>query len=238
MLGEGASSRVLFEPAFRHHHREAFAEGVAKALLRVEFGGEQQFGGAVAAEFVEQRALAVQKGAAELARAHVEERQAVPLGLRDGGEIICVGAQEFLVGDGAGRDELRDLALDQPVGDRRGLGLVGDGDAKVLLEEFLQVGVGAPHRNPGHRRREVFARLVRQGDVDGPGEALGVLAEGLVKVADLKEQEIVGVAFAHLGVLRQKRRQRPFALPLEHHGDSLPPRAGAVIDDGNRNLVD
>ena len=95
------------------------------------------------------------------------------------------------------------MALDQPLGGAGFLGLLGDGHAVAEFQQPLDVRLGRADWNARHRRIEILAGFVGQRDPQQHRYALGVLTEGFKEIADLKEQDVLGVLVAQLDVLRQ-----------------------------------
>ena len=121
--------------------------------------------------------------------------------------VVLVRAQQVGVGGGAGRDDARDLALDQFLGELGVFHLVADGDAVALLDEARDVAFGRVVRHAAHRdgralflvaRGERDFELARRGD--------GVFEEQLVEIAQAEHQQGVGHLLLDAVVLPHQRR--------------------------------
>ena len=104
------------------------------------------------------------------------------------------------VGQRAGRDDARDVALDDALGLLRVLDLIADGDAEAALDEPRDVAVGGVERDAAHRHRVAGGVLRSRGQrqLEGARGRQRVLVEHLEEVAHPEEQD--GVAVARLGV--------------------------------------
>src|SRR5205814_2927094 len=105
-----------------------------------------------------------------------------------GGPAVEIGVFHH----GAGGQYPDDLPPDQAA---RGTGwfhLVTEGDLDAGPEQLPDVVLEGVIRNAGHRQALPFAELARgQGDAQERGRALGILAEGLVEVAQAEEHDRV-----------------------------------------------
>ena len=129
----------------------------------------------------------------------------------DGGDqvVVALGVQHGVFHDRAGGQNARDLALDQPLRQLGVFDLVADGGLVALGDQPGDVPFQGVVRDAGHRDARP-GRLVlapRQRDLQFAGDGLGVLAVGLIEVADAHQQTHIGPLGLDLKVLPHHRRQ-------------------------------
>jgi hypothetical protein len=123
--------------------------------------------------------------------------------------------QQAVLGQGAGRDDADDVAMDHGLGAAlprlgRRLQLLADGGLEPLPDQPRQIAVQRMHRHPGHG--DVLALVLAplcQGDSQGRRGDLGVPEEQFVEIAHAEEDDGVGLAGLGRQELRHHRR-RPF----------------------------
>ena len=178
--------------AGRFHARR---ERVIKAVLRL---GHQDLGGLESAELVEDRLL-VAAHRPRAAGGQFDPREAGSMAVttrdveRDGGEVVVgLAVEHRLVGQRAGRDQPRDVALDHALGGLRVLDLLGERNAIAGGDHPPQITLDRVERHARHRRG-VLALLVarRDRDAEHPAGGLCVVPEHLVEVAHPEEQHVV-----------------------------------------------
>ncbi len=126
----------------------------------------------------------------------------------DGGnDVVAPGRQQRLVGERAGRDDPRYLALDRSLAGRRVADLLADRYRFALAHQLRQVALDGVIRYAGHRDRVAggFAAR-RQRNIEQRCSALRVVVEQLVEVAHAVKDEHVGILGFHAKVLAHHRR--------------------------------
>ena len=109
----------------------------------------------------------------------------------------------------AGGDDADDVPVHQALGQGRVLGLLADGHLIALGDEPGDVAVTGVVGHAAHGGTLFHAALLaRQGQVQLPGDQLGVLVEHLIKIPQPEEEDGVGIPLLHLQV-------------LAHHGGDL-----------------
>jgi hypothetical protein len=167
---------------------------------------ENDFGGAQAFQFGEQRGVVFQFGGQEIAGGQVHQRQAEDFSRRDNGgeKIVPLGHEHALVEMRAGGEDLGDLALDELAGPGF-LELLADGDLATGFEDAGDVIVGGVVRQAAHG--DAVARGQRQ--VEQLRAGLGVLEKHLVKIPQPEQQQRILGQFALDAAI------------LRHHGGEL-----------------
>ena len=132
----------------------------------------------------------IQLGNTELAGRDIDVRQPGPAAVAGyGGKVIVLmRAQQVRVSSGAGRDDARDLALDQLLAGAGRFHLIADGDAIALLNEARDVPFGRMIGNTAHGNRHslfLIARGERDFELACGGD--GIFEEELVEIAQAKE---------------------------------------------------
>ncbi|CRD98738.1 Uncharacterised protein [Bordetella pertussis] len=103
---------------------------------------------------------------------------------------VGLGRQQGFVGQGAGRDDAHDAALDRPLGGGGIADLLADGDRFAQCDQARQVLLHGVHGNARHRdRRAVRVAALGQREVEQARGAFGVFIEHLVEVAHAVEQQ-------------------------------------------------
>ena len=203
VVGQGRQALAPFRPQRGH------ARVLEQAL------GRQQLAGRDPRQLRGERAVRDRAGQ-EVAGRHVQpgERQRIlALGER-GEEVVRPGIEQAVLGEGARRHHAHHGALDQRLaapapGRGRVLGLLADRDLETLLDQALQVSLGAVHRHAAHRDVGLaVAATPGERDVQRRGRELGVLEEQLVEIAQAEEQQAVGVLRLDRLVLGDHRRRR------------------------------
>ncbi len=116
--------------------------------------------------------------------------------------VAAPRVEQVLLGQGAGGDDARHLAADQPPGLGGVLELLADGDAVAGVEQPGQVAVQGVVRHPGHG---YFLVALRQGNTQEARPQLRVLLEQFVEVAVAEKQEHARVPSLGLPVLLHHR---------------------------------
>ena len=104
----------------------------------------------------------------------------------------------------ARRDNLYDFALRKPLR-LRVANLLGDGDLVALVDELRNVALSGMVRNAAHRRLLLVAAAARQSQPKFPRNELGVIEEHLIKIAEAKEQYLVGMPVLRFQILLHHR---------------------------------
>ena len=123
------------------------------------------------------------------------------------------GLEQALLGDGAGRDQPHDVALDDrfraaPLRLGRILELLADRDAMAERDQPVEVVVGALDRHAAHADvLAVVLAALGEHDAERPARDLRVVEEELVEVAHPVEQQAIRIGRLDLEVLRHHRRQ-------------------------------
>ena len=159
-------------------------------------------------------------GRQEAARRKLDPRQPHRVARRHGRqEIALARIQQGIVGDGAGRDDPRHLAADQPFGQLGVFDLFADGRPHPGGDQLAQVAFQLVIGKAGHGDG-VFALLAAgQRQIEHAGGRLGVVVEHLVEVAHAKQQQRVGT------------RPLRFLILLHHGGDG---HAAMLTTEGGR----
>jgi len=162
----------------------------------------QAFAGLQARQFLLYLA-GVQLGRGELAGRDVGVGQPGAPFLHDDGRQVVgpLFVQELWLDDGAGGDDARHRAGDQPLaGDLPDL--LGDGDAVALVDEAGDVPLDGVVGDAGHRHPHPLGDRARgQDQVELAGGDLGVLVERLVKIAQPEKDDRVRVLGLDLEIL-------------------------------------
>ena len=135
-------------------------------------------------------------------------------------EIALARIEQGVVGHGAGRDDPRHLAADEPLGQLRVFDLLADGRPHSGGDQLAQIALQLVVGKAGHGDGVFALFAAGQREVEHAGGRLGVVVEHLVEVAHAKQQERIGT--------------RPFRfLVLLHHGSDghsmLPRRTVAGV---------
>ena len=181
-------------PALRQQH---LAWGQTRQLLEHQHGAM----------------FTVQPGRREFAGANVHPGEPGRLPAATGGIAIRqerkqivwpIFGQQLGFDDRAGRDDSRDLALDDALG-RRLAHLVADGDVKALVNQARYVVL---QRVMGHAchgdAAVIFAgadRTAGQRQVQRPGGHFRVFVKGFVEIAQAEEQDTIGIVGLDVQVL-------------------------------------
>ncbi len=153
----------------------------------------------------------------EVAGRDVGMRQSAVLACdHKGGQVVVAGRiQQTGLDDCAGRDHPDDLARDQAV-DRLAAGLLTDRDMVAVLDQTRDIGVDCVKRDAGHRHttRAVLVHVgpAGQDDLEVARDRLGVIVEGLVKIAQPKEEDRTRVSALDLQILPTQRRRLMFGI--------------------------
>src|ERR1017187_3238703 len=145
----------------------------------------------------------------------------------DGGEVVVfVRAQGEGIGGRAGRDDARDLPLDQLLGDGGIFHLVADGYAVALLDESRDVAFRGVIGDAAHGDGRAFFLVAGgEGDLQLARGEDGVFKEELVEIAEAEEEEGVG----HLlfdGVVLPHQRGGSVGAHCDGEERGWEPRAG------------
>ncbi len=199
-------------------------QGMAQAAEFLElFVGNEEFGRGEAGQLVFELLAVGKLRDRELAGGVIDHRQAEATAVHAhrGEVIVAAVVEEGEVVDGAGRDDLADLALHDLAGDRLG-GLLRDGDSPAGLDEFRNVVLGGVMGDPAHGD----AAALGEGHVEKAGRFPGVLEEHLVEIPEPEEEEDVGgKGAAHRLILRHHGSELAF-LGAGHGGDLEGGRSG------------
>src|SRR5271157_303018 len=152
--------------------------------------------------------LALELGGAKFAGRKIERRKSYGIpGTRNAAqEIVLLGA-EMRVGSGPRRKHPRDRALHQFLSDTRVLHLLADRHLESFADELGDVVLGRMIRHAAHGHGDAFFLVARgQRDWQLARRDDGVFEEQLVKIAEAKEDERVGMLFLDCGVLPHQWR--------------------------------
>ncbi len=129
-------------------------------------------------------------------------------GMRHGGQkIVFSRSHQVGVHGGAGRDDARDIALHQFLGEPRIFHLVADGDAVPFLNEARDVAVGGVIGHAAHGDGGALFLVARgQGDFQIVRGHYGIFEEELVKIAEAEHEERVRHLLLDAVVLPHQRR--------------------------------
>ncbi len=116
--------------------------------------------------------------------------------------VVAAGLEVVLLGDRAGRDDLGDLAVGEPLPRLGDMGLLADRNLLAGLDESRDVAVGGMVWDAAHRHPVSLSE--RQ--TEQTGHLFGVPLEHLVEVAESKEQYRITVGPFHASVLLHHRR--------------------------------
>ena len=183
---------------------------------------DQQLARLDPSELVGEGGVAAHLGEAEFAGGDVGEGQAVLVAGGDDRhqEVVDLGLETLPLREGAGADDLDDLAPDHALGELGILGLLAHRHLEAGGQELADVRGGGVmgHAAKGHRLA-VVAIAAGEGDVEYLGRPFRVLEEHLVEVAEPEKQDGVLVPFLDLQVLVHHGRG---ACPLHHAPPGAP----------------
>jgi hypothetical protein len=202
LLREVAACAIRVElPGLQALHRHAATQHHFNALGEQDFRRRKPF--QLGCE-----ALARHFGDDEPAARECDPREARgPARDIHGGEVAFArGREERRVGEGAGSDHARDLAIDRALRGRRIAHLLADCDRFAQLHQLGEVLLEGVERNARHADRRT-RRLAPRGerDVEQLRRALRVGVEHLVEVAHAVEQQHVGIPRLQREVLLHHR---------------------------------
>ena len=145
--------------------------------------------------------------------------------------LVADGAQEVVAGfvqhgvlhHGARGDNPDDVPLYQALGQFGVLQLLADGHLIALCHQLGDVAFGAVEGHAAHGGALLLAALpAGEGELQLPGDGLGVVEEHFVKIAKAKEKYRVRILFFHLkilfhhwGKIRHCLLNQPFPFPGE-----------------------
>ncbi len=187
---------------------------------RIRAGGGHDFAWLDHRELVGERLEAVDAvvlGGRELTGRGVEQRDAdaaFAIGGRrgrDGHQERRLARVEVAgVGQGSGRYDADDLALDDPLGLARILHLIADRDAKSLSDEAGDVAVDRVKGDAAHRNPAAVGGLRPGGQrqLEGARGDEGVFVEHLVEVAHPEEEDRIAMLLLRVEILPHRRRRR------------------------------
>jgi hypothetical protein len=181
-------------------------DGVGSAF-QGQAAGDEDLGGAEALELGGE-VLSGELEGDELRGGDVHVGEAGAVRLQDGGgeEVVGAAGEEVRLQDGAGGDDADDVPLQDALGGAGVAELLADGDAVALGQEAGEVGLQGDGGDAGEGDAVALAELFGgEGDVQVSGEDEGVVAEGLIEVAEAKEEEAVGELGLEALVLLPKR---------------------------------
>lgn len=116
-------------------------------------------------------------------------------------EVVALFAQKGAFNDCSRGDDSDHFAPDEPLGELGILGLFGDGDSVAGGDEPVDVVLARVVGDAGHGD----SLALSEGDLELPGDQLGVVVERFIEVAHSEEEEgSFGLFFA--------------TAPLGHHG--------------------
>ena len=131
-----------------------------------------------------------------------------PAGSDDRGqEIARLRVEQRIVGQRAGRDDPRHLALHQPLGQLRVFDLLANRGAVAGRDDLRQVRIELMVRKPGHRHRVVALVAAGEREAQHAGGRLRVVEEQLVEVAHAKQQQRIAGGPLGLVVLLHHGRE-------------------------------
>jgi hypothetical protein len=111
-----------------------------------------------------------------------------------GDGIICASLEEGLLDHHARGQYADHFPPDEPAGLGGVLDLVAEGDTQAGLQQPANVTLIRVVRHAGERKTLPFPQFPRgEGDAENRRDALGVLSEGLVKVAEPEKDDGVGM---------------------------------------------
>ena len=125
-----------------------------------------------------------------------QARPNLAAGFGDAGEVIVPArVEQAVLGQGAGRDDPHDGALDRPLvaaAARLGrvLDLLADRDLEAGADQLREIAVGGMHRHAAHRDvGAVVLAALGQRDVERRRRRHRVVEEQLVEIPHAKEQQ-------------------------------------------------
>ena len=183
---------------------ETLPETVGERLLHEHFLGRQR---AQQHIHVFIRSLGHLEGASR----NVEQGQAGLLaGEGTGGQpVVFAGREQVVVIGHAGRHQFGDAALHELLGQARVFELVADGRLEAGLHEAGKIVVDGVVGDTRHLDESAVARrLAGQHQTEHAARRDGVLAIGLIEIADPVEQDRSGVLRLDVKILLEHRRQR------------------------------
>ena len=123
-----------------------------------------------------------------------------------GDEVVPVRVEHRRFGDGPWGDDAGDIALDQALRLRCLADLLAHGDLVPRGDQLADVSLGGVVGNSGQGNAMALAHLAAgEHDIEHAGGDDGVVLEGLVEVAQPKEEDDVGVALLDIEVLAAQR---------------------------------
>ena len=198
-----------------HAGVEALAQQVGQRLILRRRTAEERFGRQEAAKLVLYVLHRVGSGdlrGAERAGRYVAEAQAVsPRRAVDAGIIIVFRLhQHRAFRHGAGRHDADDVALDEPLGQRRVLHLLADGDLVALGDEAGDIALGGMIGHAAHGDLVLGAfvlGMVARGErqIELARSDPRVLLEHLIKIPQPEKQQAVRIAFLDRIILLHHR---------------------------------
>ena len=146
------------------------------------------------------------RGDMRMPRGHIAERDARVLRVEKHAaqEVPAARVKALAVDHRAGRHHADDVALDEPLGERRILRLLADGDLVALGDEPRDVPVARMIRHAAHGRLilgSLAAVARREREVQLPRCGERILVEHLVKIAETEKEDGILILFLDLKVL-------------------------------------
>ncbi len=208
MIAQGAVGVVEREdPVFEFGAHEAQAGAIFAGEER-QVAGEEDFARAEVFEGTGDF-LGFHFGDAEFAGGDIDVGDGgARAGAADGGEeVVLARAHEVGIHGGAGRDDARDFAAHQFLGELGVLHLIADGDAVALLDEARDVAFGGVEGDAAHGDGVALFLIARgEGDFEFARGGHGVFEEELVKIAEAKHEQGIGHLLLDAVVLPHQRR--------------------------------
>ncbi len=177
---------------------EAVGQGL---LLRVE-----DLGGAQAGQLGTQQARdvsTVELGGGKLTGGDVDIGNASLLLLLNNRAkvVVALSGEQSRLDQGAGGDHTHHLARENSF-DRLVTDLLADGDMVALLDQAGEVVFGGVMGNAGHGNAGALGDGAGgEEEIQLTGSGFGILVEGLVKIAEAKEEDGVGILALDLEIL-------------------------------------
>ena len=201
----GECSLSMRQGALRHPKRKEFVEFIAERNL----AHQNEFRHHQAIKLIEEhlpRGLSLINAVEALTRRNIGGGECERfLFLKNQSYIVVLRiVQRGFCEHRTGRDDLYDLALRKPLR-LRVSDLLGDGDLVALVDELRNVALGGMVRNAAHRRLLLVAAAARQSQPKFPRNELGVIEEHLIKIAEAKEQYLVGMPVLRFQILLHHR---------------------------------
>ena len=201
----GECSLSMRQGTLRHPKRKEFVEFIAESNL----AHQNEFRHHQAIKLIEEhlpRGLSLINAVEALARRDIGGGECKRfLFLKNQSYIVVLRiVQRGFCEHRARRDDLYDLALRKSLR-LRVADLLGDGDLVALVDEFRNVALGGMVRNAAHRRLLLVAAAARQSQPKFPRNELGVIEEHLIKIAEAKEQYLVGMPVLRFQILLHHR---------------------------------